>query len=244
MIINDSTPIPRGPGGLNLPFNNSYEGVADSFPSNLLIDSSEWQARIEEVEATETRISDFCLQYDLPCKDQERTNYCWMNAPTHAHEILRLLENAELITFSPASCAAQIKNYRNQGGWGLEAVEFIIKNGQVPTNLWPANAIDPKYATRENLEIAKNYRIQKWIELQPRNIPQLISLLLRRIPVAVGYSWWGHEVLACDPVWLDGTIAMRFRNSWGMGWGEKGFGILQGTRMLPDDAVAPLTSTI
>jgi C1A family cysteine protease len=40
-------------------------------------------------------------------------------------------------------------------------------------------------------------------------------------------------------VGLDGTHAIRIRNSWGMGWGSQGYGILQGAKMRADDAVSP-----
>jgi hypothetical protein len=44
--------------------------------------------------------------------------------------------------------------------------------------------------------------------------------------------------MAVEVIWLDGTIALRIRNQW-EGWGDQNFGILQGSRMLADDFVAP-----
>jgi hypothetical protein len=91
--------------------------------------------------------------------------------------------------------------------------------------------------------LAQQYRVDKWLELEPRNIDQLVSLDLRDIPVPVAYNWWGHEVTAYDAVWVNGEIGIRCRNSWGMSYGHLGFFLLQGNKMYPDDAVAPLTAT-
>jgi hypothetical protein len=252
-IIHETSPIklietPDGMSrgldlGLRGPGDYEYGAVADPFPPELLIPMGEVQARIQEMEATKSRISDLIRAVQLPPKDQARTNYCWGNAPTHCCEIVRVQQGLPMVILSPASACAQIKNYKNVGGWGQEALQFIVDRGLVPVDHWPANAIDPKYATPANKQLALNYRVVEWNELKPRNLQQLLSMLLRRIQVAVGYSWWQHEIVACDPVWIDGAPAVRIRNSW-LGWGDYGFGILQGSRALPDDACAPRTASI
>jgi hypothetical protein len=231
--------------GLSLPFfrvqDRHYEGAAEPFPEELLIPESDWQGMIQEQEERKSRLSDIVNQAGLPCKDQNGTNYCWINAPVHCIEIMRLLQNQETVILSPASAGAPIKGFRNVGGWGLEGLRYLQDNGCCPVEKWPANAIDRKYYTEENKALARYYRQLEWWELRPRNTKQLVSCLLRRIPVAVGLNWWGHEVTYYEPVWLDGTVAIRQRNSWGLGWGTQGYGILQGSRFPADDAVAART---
>jgi hypothetical protein len=247
LIITDTTRLgsitPKGFGrGLDLPEHPDYSGVAEPFPDSLLIPRSEWQARIEEREERKATLQTYLDAYGVQVKDQGRTNYCWINAPTYCVEVMRARQGLVHVPLSPASAGAQIKGFRNVGGWGKEGLEFLAANGAVPSQYWPDNAIDRKYATPENKERARWYRPDEWWVLANRDIDQLVSCLLRGIPVAVGYNWWGHEVTAIDPVWLDGEAAIRIANSWGKGWGENGYGILQGRRMLPDDAVAPRTA--
>lgn len=248
-VINDESPShyhaePRGMRrGLDLSLRSAdgYGDAAEPFPRELLVPRSEWQARIQEIEASKSRLSDLATLAGLPPKNQQQTNYCWINAPTYCTEMVRVVQNQPLVLLSPASAGAQIKNYQNVGGWGKEGLEWIIAHGLVPVDRWPANAIDRRYATAENKALALKYRVAEWWELTPGNVDEFISCLLRRIPIAVGYNWWSHEVSMIDPLWLDGDVAVRIRNSWG-DWGENGYGVLQGQRMLPDDAVAPRTA--
>jgi hypothetical protein len=251
LIINDSTPgyvtqVPQDQStGLALPRQRpsiNDRRAASSFPRELLIPRSEWQSRIQEMEATKTRLSDIANRNKLPCKDQAQTNYCWINAPAYAMEQLRVAQGQKMVILSAASGGAKIKGFRNVGGWGQEALEFIADNGLVPQDRWPMNAIDRRYDTPENWAIAKKFRCLEWWSLRVRDDDELMSCLLRRWPVAVGYNWWGHEVTAVDPVWLDGTYAGRIRNSWTMNWpqpGAMGYGVLQGQKLTADDAVVP-----
>lgn len=167
---------------------------------------------------------------------------CWANAPTHCMEVIRLRQNNKPVSLSPASIAAPIKNYTNQGGWGEEALRFIVENGVCPSDLWPDNAIARQYNTEASKAARAKYRCHEWIEIEPRNLDEYISMLMHSIPVAIGLNWWSHEVTAYEPVWLEGTIAVRCRNSWGMEYGSNGFFILQGQKMMPDDAVAAMTA--
>lgn len=216
---------------------------APAFPRELLIDPSEYQARIQEMEETKTRLSDIVARSGLPCKDQDGTNYCWYNSPAYCQEVLRVKQGQRMVILSAASGAAQIKNYRNEGGWGQEAIEHMSRVGLVPEVLWPSNWWqDARYNTPGNMAIASKYRVSEWWELTPRDIHEKFALLLRRIPLTSGYNWWGHQTTDEDPVWLDGAPAIRMRNSWTMDWpqpGSRGYAILQGSRALADDCIAP-----
>lgn len=224
--------------GLRGPGDYEYGATATPFPDEWLIPETEWQARIQEMEETKTRVSDLIRLAKLPHKDQDRTLYCWINAPVHTLEITRLQQGQPTVILSPASVGAKVKNFQNVGGWGKEGLEYIVDHGVCPVDIWPANAINREYDTPAAEQVRARYRATEWTELRPRNRQQLISMLLRRITVAVGYNWWGHEVVACDAVWQDGTVATRIRNSW-KNWGDFGFGILKGTKQDADDAVAP-----
>lgn len=228
--------------GLDLsarPRGYAYAGVAEPFPDELLIPRHEWQARIAEQEERGTHLKALCQQAGLPIKNQQRTNYCWIFAPTHALEVLRVGAGLPMVSLSPASAGAQIKNYRNQGGWGKQGLEWIVAHGVCPSVNWPDTAIDRRYATEFNRTAALDYRVSEWWELEPGNLDQHISCLLRNIPVAVGLDYWGHEVLDIRAVWINGAIGAEFDNSWSEQWGNGGRGIRQGRKLLADDAVAP-----
>jgi papain like protease len=251
IVIDDESPsiIWETPDGMSTGYmagarTTPYGRMATTtpFPSELIIPESEWQARIAEKEQRQNRISDLVLQAKLPSKNQQQTNYCWCNAPTGTVEMLRVIENEPMVSLSAASVGGPITGYKNVGGWGESALKYIVDNGIVPESLWPVNAINAKYHTPANVQAALDYRIVGWYELVPKNTDQMISCLLRNIPVAVGLNWWGHEVVFCDAVWLNGAIAIRFRNSWGNSYGSQGFSVLQGTKILADDAVCPLST--
>ena len=250
-IIHDETPErdymhPEKGRGLDLsrrPVSGpAYAGVAEPFPTSLIVPRSEWQARIQEMTERKALLSVLCDLQGIKVKDQQRTNYCWVNAPTHCTEIVRALQNEPHVSLSPASVGARITHFRNVGGFGRDALEYIVANGIVPSSKWPDTAIDRSYDTADNEAAGQAYRIDEWWELDINNLDHLMSALLLGLPVSVGYAWWSHQVTAVDPVWLDGDAAIRIDNSWGTGWGDNGRGILQGRKMLPDDACCPRTA--
>jgi hypothetical protein len=246
-IINESSPegelIIEGMGrglvlGRGAGEEFAYGGVADPFPADMEIPQGEWQARIQEMEETKSRPSDLIRQAGLPEKNQKSLPYCWIFGPTQCVEVVRMLMGLPYVSLSPASAGAVIKNFRAEGGWGKEGLQFITERGLVPSSLWPDTSLNRSLNTAENWEVAKHYRVTEWYECRPRNLKHLVSLGLRRMVGAGGYNWWGHEVMVVEPVWLDGTVASRIRNQWA-GYGDQNFAILQGSRMLPDDLVAP-----
>jgi len=218
-----------------------YGDLASQFDTDLLIPESDWEEIIKEQENNKSRVSDLVDYMKLPHKDQGRTNYCWIHAPVHCTEITLIQQGQPMTILSPASVGAKIKNYQNVGGWGKEGLEGIVRMGVVPVDKWPSNAIQREYDTADNRALALKYRVHEWMECRPRNLQQMVSLLLRRKAGAAGLNWWRHEVTYYECVWLDGRVAIRARNSW-KGYGDNGYFILQGSKMLADDLVFPISA--
>lgn len=217
---------------------------ATAFPSELLIDESEWDDRIQEMEKNKTRLSDKLDQAGVTVLDQRQTSFCWIFAPTHAVEVLRVVNGQPFVRLSPASAGCKIKNFRNEGGWGTEGLKYIIEHGLVPDSLWPMAAISRQYDTPAADAERSKYRVHEWWELKPRNLAEHMSCLLMNLPVAVGLNYWGHEVLDIDPVAFgNGKYGARFNNSWGLGFGDRGRAVRTGSKLFADDAVTPRVPT-
>lgn len=220
--------VPAGDGKFADPFDIS------------LIPRNEWDARIEELEAKKNRLSDLRLANNIPSLNQGSTNYCWCNAVISAMMILQAKQGGVITPLSPASVAAPIKGYRNQGGWGAEALDYIVKNGVAPVSLWPANAINRQYDNAESQAARAKFKILEWWELESQNFDQLATLLLLGIPCPLGLNWWSHEICALDLVKTgSNSYGTRIWNSWGDdNYGTKGMGVLSESKSR-GDVVAP-----
>ncbi|MCA9366714.1 hypothetical protein KC887_00415 [Candidatus Kaiserbacteria bacterium] len=208
-----------------------------------IIPRDEWRDRIEEMDRTGTRLSDIVRYHRLKTKNQQQTNFCWGNAPVQALQVIRAKEGQPYVSLSPASICCPITNFRNVGGFGTDALKWLSEHGAVPTELWPDNAIDRRYYTIENKEIALKYRVDEWRELEYRNFDAMMSCLLLRLPVPGGHDWWRHEILHLDPVALPrGRFGTRYWNSWGDNYGEDGMDILDESKATAEDAVVPRTA--
>ena len=215
-------------------------------PFNIpLIPRSEWAARIEEMEATNTRPSDLMKAALVPCKDQKQTSYCWIFAATSCVEQVLSIQGQPFVSLSPASAGAPIKNYRNEGGWSTQGIRWIAEHGLVPSAAWPDTAIDKRWNTAETKQMRERYKVVDWIEATPRGEEQLMTLLLSRIPCACGYNREGHATICLDPLYFGGDeFGSRSRNSWGANFGDNGFFVRRGSRHIPDDIVAPHVASV
>lgn len=185
---------------------------ASPFPAGMKIPRDQWDQRIEEKERKKLNLSDRMRAAGLPCKDQNGTNYCWINAPVHCSEI-RLVQANQLdpitgkpLSLSPASNGCKIKNFRNQGGWGQEGLEHMIERGTVPTRLWPDNAQRKEFDTEEAWKEAAKYIVLEWWDLKPRSFDECASCWLQDTPTADGHNWWSHEVTGYDLVKIANSI--------------------------------------
>lgn len=181
---------------------------------------------------------------------------CWTHSVTHGLIINRAKANMPYVPLSAYSVACKIKNFRDEGGWGALALEFIEKNGIMPQSLWPQGSMARTNDRPENWKVAQDYRVtDSWADLtrsiydRTITFDQTMSLLLAGTPVVLDLYWWGHSVLGLDPLEVNPRLPLssidrwgiNIWNSWGDDWSELGEGELHGSKAVPDGAVAPLT---
>jgi len=204
-----------------------------------LIPRSEWRDRIEQMDKEKRWPKDHKLASGCKSLNQNGTSYCWINAPVQCIHYVRAIQGEPHVALSPASVGAPIKNYRNVGGWGTQGLKYMTEHGVAPQSLWPANAISRQYDNEQSRAERKKYIVDEWWELKPRSFDQLVTCLLLGYPVAIGLSWWGHEVTACQ-VAVRGSddFLVDIDNSWGSNWGDDGHSLLTQGKATPDDAIA------
>lgn len=215
-----------------------------AFPSELIIDPSEYKERIKEKDAKKNWVSNLCDNVGSIVKNQASTPFCWINAGCRCMEIARVVQGEPQVVLSPASAGAPITGFVARGGYGTEGVQWLSEHGACPVENWPANAIQRKYYTEENKAIALKYRIDSWWDLHQGNTNELASCLLRDIPVAAGLGWWSHEItFTFLAIAANGDVVFGFDNSWGTSWGDNGRGILVQSKARFDDANAIRAAT-
>lgn len=225
-----------------------------------LIPQSEWSARIREMEDTKSRLSDIRRTASsgkpIPSLDQNGRGYCWAHSATMAVMMIRASMGLSYVRLSAYAIACVIKDYRDEGGWGAQALDFIAtginKNGKhyegVPSvDFWPEKSIKPSNDNQATWDNAALHKVTEgFVDIQAaqydRNLTfaQTMTCLLNRIPVIGDYNWWRHSICLLDPVEIEpGSFGVRILNSWSDQWGDLGEAVLQGNKAIPDGATAP-----
>ena len=216
-----------------------YAGTFEDLESVPMIPESEWGDRIRQMEKDKTRMPDFAKDMGLAIRNQRNSSYCWSFGTTRSAEYA-LLQTGINMHISAFSVGAPVKNFRNQGGWGDQALAYMAKNGFNTSDEWDdskgSGSISRKYYTDENRALAKKRVVLEYYKLRTgRNgWAELVSCILAGKAVAVGYNFWSHLVCA---TWLEQNMDLGIDNSWGQGWSDGGRGLLTGGRKFPDGAV-------
>lgn len=160
------------------------------------------------------RLSDYCRRGNkgnpIPARDQNGRGYCWIHSGCSALIAVRARDNMHYADLSAYAGACLIKNYRDEGGWGAQGLDWIMERGLPTSQYWPQQSVNRSNDKPETWEDAKNYRFTEgWIDASQAQydrlltFQQVITCLLVGVPVISDFNWWGHSVCALDVV--DGT---------------------------------------
>ena len=220
-------------------------------PSEMkLIPRGEWDARIEEQERLQSSLQHYRDKMANgkfhQSLDQNGQGYCWAYSVVSTVMFTNAVANVPYRRLSAHSVACKVKNFRDQGGWCGLSAQYIRKNGVVPVELWPEKSMSRSHDTAEAWKEAKKFAItEDWVDLsqsvydQNLTFDQVATCLLLNIPCAVDFNWWSHSVCAIRLVRVEaGSYGLAIINSWTDGWGDRGIGILRGSRSIPNGAVA------
>jgi hypothetical protein len=198
-VPRDYTKFPRG----------FYKGAkAIDVP---LIDRAEYPERIRDKIANKSQLSDVRMRGAfgamIPSRDQNGKGYCWFHSGTSCMLLVRARDNQPYVDLSAYAGACVIKNFRDEGGWGAQGVDFQMERGIPASTFWPQRSMDRANDKPETWANAALHRFTEgFIDLQAAqydrklSFDQLASQLLSDNPAVVDFNWWSHSVCGADLV--------------------------------------------
>lgn len=261
MIIDDSTnvmQIASKEGRGYVPRNFAAEphgslGYAAPFDRDL-IPEEQWPDLIADMNRDKTSLLDMCDGAGLKPMNQGWTNLCWMYGVTDCIQILGVLSGAKPVLLSPESVAGPLTNYANwrgspagPGGYPSKGLAHLVAHGICTQALWKPHDLNPANDNSAVKADRQNHGCTEWYDGTPgyQNrtlaLRQLMTCLLRRIPVASAHNWMSHVITPGKPVYINGQFGFRARNS-GYGRDRTGHITIVGQKAIPDEWVAPRVS--
>lgn len=233
-----------------IPFGSIPQAPAFSMPT---IARDEWDDRLAAQKAEKGSLMDIRDRgmngQPIPSRDQDGYGYCWAHSSTSATLLARARDNQPYADLSAFAVACIIKNYRNQGGWGGESLQFIAERGIPTSQFWPQQSTSRANDNPQTWADAGKHKAQEWAELDPSAMEdQLVTCLLLGIPVVVDYNWWGHSVCAAAIESFAGSGSSThiaegwIWNSWSDTWSNRGMGRLSRNKFIPNQAWALMTT--
>jgi hypothetical protein len=171
----------------------------------------------------------------IPSRDQNGRGYCWMHSGVSANLLVRARDNQPYADLSAYAGACIIKGYRDEGGWGAEGVDWMVKNGIPTSKTWPQKSTNRSNDTPAMYTEAALYKpTGVWADIQPNNDRAHATCLCNDDPVVFDSNQWSHSIcsmrlLKWGPNGRD--FSHLIWNSWADDWlgngaTEPGTGIL------------------
>ncbi len=199
----EAEPLGAGVGAKLLP-----QALLDQYP-----DEKVWKERFEELERNKQDIPSILERAFAAGQwlglNQAPTNFCWCYAVVHAVMIVRLQEGEPFVRLSPYSVACIVKDFRNIGGWGTQALAQIVKEGVADEQFWPQErpGMTSSQRSAANMNAIRNGRqylansranaalkkCTEFYDLPSRSWAHKMACLCVPLPVASGFNRIGHE---------------------------------------------------
>lgn len=224
-----------------------------------LIDPSEWDARYDEEEATQSSLEHLYLSGPnggpvFKNLLQGSDGYCWGYSVGHGLMFNRLIQNETPIRLNPHGPCAVIKRGANQGGWCGLSAKFAREIGYpvegTGPGQWPLQSRNLQYDTPECRASMALHRVaEDYVDLtrqaydQNLTRAQFTTCLQSKIPVPSDWMDWLHSVLSIRWVRVEsGSWFPLILNSW-PNWGRHGLAVIRYKNGNPDGAVALRSTT-
>ena len=205
----------------------------------VLYDEKEIAERLEDMWAAKASLMHLGYQYDS--LDQSRGT-CWIHGTCGAASLMYAQANVPYRVPSPASVAYHCySNFGVNGGYPTLGVEKFQQYGAATTDLWPENGHSKSYDKAETRDNRKFQWLEEVVELGSGEAAfwKSMSAICQGFPVGWSFSWWRHYVYGCWGRVDNREVKGGIRNSWGnSGYGDKGFGLLAGSKKYPSWACA------
>lgn len=213
---------------------------------------SEWSDRAKELEKEQATLRHVVERARAAGRFrdcyQNGDPFCWSHSTAHGIMVAREAAGQPPLKLSAymLACLSDERGYRGEGGWSALSAVTAERVGVCPESMWPEGQKRRTLDTTAMRAEAAKYKItEPMVDLTRdvywRNLPfdTVVGCLLTGRPVMVDFNWWAHAVLAVRAVEVErGSWGIEILNSWSLAWGDQGFGILRGSRAVPDGAVA------
>lgn len=195
-------------------FPKCYSGYSvgmEAVPDMPKIPRNEWAERIRELQENKAALSHIRRTANngrpIPSLDQNSKGYCWAHSAVMAL-ILTLVKQGQPYTrLSAYFVACIIKNFRDEGGWGAAALDFLFQHGCCTVDKWPEKSMSRSNDNAQSRAEALLYRpTEAWVDLTPPTYNRNLSedeagtSLLTLCAVIGDFNWWGHSVCLMDLV--------------------------------------------
>jgi hypothetical protein len=201
--------------------------------------NSEIDDRLELMEAEKATLLD--VRGSIPSTDQGSSNYCWAHSTVSAMLLLRAKQGLPHVELSAFGIAAQIKKFRNDGGWCQESMEAVTTKGCPTSATWPLKSMSRDNVNTAMREESLLYKVTEFWDCgsDPKLFWHFVAL---GMPIISDYNDWGHSVCFIKGNRKNNTGLVW--NSWGDdGFGNRGVGVPQARSPVPNNFMVPRVST-
>lgn len=215
------------------------------------VPQSEWDARYDEQEKTESSLEHLFLRGGQPAfvnLDQDGDGHCWAYSTGQSMMLDRLRQGLPLVRLNPHWIATRLRTFN--GGWCGKSMKLAMEEGcaveGTDPDCHPLHSNSESRAAQQAVrDRAAKYKVTENIFDLTRQVydQQMTALQLatcgfHNVPCPSDFNWWGHSV--CQVRWVRierGSWGPLILNSW-KGWGRFGLGVLRGSQATANGAVA------